>query len=648
MKIFDGCSDNHEEIASSLSGHIECDSPNKKLERFEGTLYLNTTEQIKIPLVPRNILLRGCQLRNTDWTIGVVVYAGHESKIQMNSAASPFKVSSVMKETNRFTLYILSAQLSFCLYAAIASTIFVTKEDVKNMDYLWAGEIIEPMSQAIFTFFTTIILFTNFIPISLLVTVEMVKFFQAMLMMMDRDMYHRDTDTPMKVRCSDLNEELGTIKYVFSDKTGTLTCNVMEFRKCSIGGIMYGQGLTEVGKSNLVRLGKVLPPDPVVDPNDPITPNVNFVDPELWNVLRDPNHPNHTNVFEFFFHLAINHSVMPEVSGDDVVYSASSPDEGALVYAARHFGFKFHSREPKSVTISINGIDQDVSILHVLEFSSERKRSSVVCQKEDGSIVLYCKGADNVIKSRLTPDHDPEVVSNLDEHLTQFCDDGLRTLCIARVDIEDAFYRDWAARYHEAETAMDGRESRMSELMDEIEQNLTLLGSTAIEDKLQDGVSDAISSLRKGGVKVWVLTGDKVDTAVNIGFACSLLTNEMNLFYLTTDQPEIEIEDHIPTRLSVTALIQEKIKEIGSMSLNKESAVIIDTGVLESIMENDLGDIFLQLAENCKSVVCARVSPDQKGQVVTLVRNKRNAVTLAIGDGANDVNMIQKVSFYII
>jgi magnesium-transporting ATPase (P-type) len=372
------------------------------------------------------------------------------------------------------------------------------------------------------------------------VQLDLAKLGQSGMMRLDLNCYHEITDVygqvsqfPLEARSSELNEELGMVEYVFSDKTGTLTCNVMEFRKCSIGGVSYGLGTTEIGRAYRARHNLPIPAEPVRPPGEPATPYVNFVDPEIAAVLRDKHHPAAQRVHEFFLSLALNHEVMPETVQAEVVLSASNPDEAALVYAAKHCGRSFYKRvraEEEEATVAVEGRDVTYTILHNFEFSSDRKRSSVVVRMADGSLVLYCKGADNVILGLLSKDpkvNAPALLAATQAHLTEYVNDGLRTLLVAQATVPPAKYAAWAPSMHAADVALVGREEKRFAAMAELEVDLTLVGATAIEDKLQDGVGDAISSLRLGGVKVWMLTGDKVGTAVNIGFSCELIDTAM-------------------------------------------------------------------------------------------------------------------------
>ena len=143
------------------------------------------------------------------------------------------------------------------------------------------------------------------------------------------------------------------VEQVFSDKTGTLTCNVMDFRKCSINGVSYGLGTTEIGKAYAKRMNLPIPDEPVKDPNDPVTPHVNFSDPELKAALQNKASAQGEAIGEFFLHLALNHEVIPEDVAGNLVYSASNPDEAALVYAARHFGKVFTSNELNQLVVTV-------------------------------------------------------------------------------------------------------------------------------------------------------------------------------------------------------------------------------------------------------------------------------------------------------
>lgn len=642
--------------AATCEGTIEALAPNKNLEVFDTTFKRNGSEKLSLSKI--NTMMRGCQLRNTEWVIGVIVYTGSETKIQKNVEGAPVKISSFTKIVNKQTLFM--ALLFFAVNLVAAFVAMGSVEELKSSAYLWGGETMTAGFTFLARFGTYCILMSNMIPISLLVTMDMVKFLASIFIQYDEDMYYEEMDVPCQVRCLDLIEELGMIEHVFSDKTGTLTSNSMDFRKCTVKGISYGKGTTQIARSNLKRKGLPIPPEPVKDENEPDTPNVNFTDDRVRKILGNKNDPAYPAMYEFMLHLALNHDVQPErpdgPGTERVVYSASSPDEGAFVNCAKHFGFYFNLRTAKTVTVNIVGEDKVYTVLHVLEFSSKRKRSSVILESDDGKIILYTKGADNIIKERLSKNmsgSEKEELQETDKHLDAYAEDGLRTLLIAKRDVPRNVYDAWAKSFKEASNSMVDRKAKREKCMDEMEIDLKVLGATAIEDMLQDGVDDTLTSLRQAGVKVWVLTGDKVDTAINIGYACALLTGEMKVFKLCGEDMQKEPgkcdKDGVPLKSEMRELMVKCLEETREL-LPKNAApsdtanvgIVLDTYAIMCIMDNGLDSLLLDIGDIVKSVVCARVSPYQKGEIVKLCRNNRAVKTLAIGDGANDVPMIQK------
>ena len=653
--------------SDAYSGKLVCELPNNRLLNFEGTYTRPDGE--KVSLGPKNVLLRGVVLRQTEWVKGIVVYSGRESKIQMNAAQPPNKVSSVMKMSNDLTKMMFAVDLCFCLLAALISQAYLSNEWVQQSCYLWGTcdyykcadsdycKVPDASKTAFLGFFTHILIFTNFIPISLLVTIDMVKLGQAKMLEFDLDMYHEIKDetgdvaeVPFSVKRSDLNEELGQVTNIFSDKTGTLTCNMMDFRKCSINGISYGLGTTAIGLSFMKRNNIPVPSVPPKPSGDPETPHVNFIDPEFSKVMRYGKGSEYWNACDFFLSLALNHEVLPETNKNgEIIYSASSPDEAALVYAAKHFGFFFKRTEMGGKLVvevrnpSGGKTEMVYEVLDFLEFNSDRKRSSVIVKDpKTDQIVLYCKGADNVIKKRLATTK-KGLMNSTEKHLKQFVDDGLRTLLVAKTVIDPAFYSEWKQRFSEAESSLENRDEKRMEVMDEIEKDLKLMGVTAIEDKLQDGVGEALTKFRAGNIKVWMLTGDKVDTAINIGFSCSLLDTSMTLLRACGEDGDMELDhDKVPTEPSIVSKLRELHRAAETHSDEKECALIVDTSALSAIMQYSLEVELNNICKMCKSVICARVTPRQKAAIVDMVRlADPKVVTLSVGDGANDVPMIQ-------
>uniref|UniRef100_A0A8C3TWG3 Phospholipid-transporting ATPase n=1 Tax=Catharus ustulatus TaxID=91951 RepID=A0A8C3TWG3_CATUS len=586
------------ESLMQLSGRIECESPNRHLYDFVGNIRLDGHGTV--PLGSDQILLRGAQLRNTQWVHGIVVYTGHDTKLMQNSTSPPLKMSNVERITNIQILILFCILIAMSLICSIGSAIWNRRHTGRDwyLDLNYGGA-----SNFGLNFLTFIILFNNLIPISLLVTLEVVKFIQAYFINWDIDMHYEPTDTAAMARTSNLNEELGQVKYIFSDKTGTLTCNVMQFKKCTVAGIAYGQG-PQNGEEKT------------------------FSDVSLLENLQN-NHPTAPIICEFLTMMAVCHTAVPEREGDKIIYQAASPDEGALVRAARNLRFVFTGRTPDSVIIESLGQEERYELLNVLEFTSTRKRMSVIVRTPSGKLRLYCKGADTVIYDRLAETSKYKEITL--KHLEQFATEGLRTLCFAVAEISESDYQEWLDVYHRASTAIQNRVLKLEESYELIEKNLQLLGATAIEDKLQDKVPETIETLMKADIKIWILTGDKQETAINIGHSCKLLRKNMGLIVInegSLDGTRETLSHHCST--------------LGD-ALRKENdfALIIDGKSLKYALTFGVRQYFLDLALSCKAVICCRVSPLQKSEVVEMVKKQVKVVTLAIGDGANDVSMIQ-------
>ncbi|KAH0589135.1 hypothetical protein H2248_004902 [Termitomyces sp. 'cryptogamus'] len=615
-------------LVNTLRGSLRSEHPNNSLYTYEGTLELITPEGTprQVPLGPDQMLLRGAQIRNTHWVYGLTVFTGHETKLMRNATAAPIKRTAVERQVNVQIVFLFILLLALSVGSTIGSSIRTWFFSSQQWYLAEATTLTGRAKGFIEDILTFIILYNNLIPISLIVTMEVVKFQQALLINFDLDMYYARTDTPALCRTSSLVEELGQIEYVFSDKTGTLTCNEMEFRCCSIGGVAYADVVDESkrdaeggdGWKTFAEMRAVL------------EHNTNpFVG--SGSGAYTPEEREREVLQEFLTMLAVCHTVIPEVRDGKTVFQASSPDEAALVAGAELLGYQFHIRKPKSVFVNIQGQDQEFEILNVCEFNSARKRMSTVIRAPNGKIKIYTKGADTVILERLSKNQ-PYTDKTL-AHLENYATEGLRTLCLAYRDVSDEEYRQWSVIYNQAAATINGRGEALDQAAELIEKDLFLLGATAIEDKLQDGVPDTIHTLQMAGIKVWVLTGDRQETAINIGMSCRLISESMNLI-IVNEETARETEQFLTKRLNA-------IKNQRNSGELEDLALIIDGKSLSFALEKDISQFFLELAIMCKAVICCRVSPLQKALVVKLVKKNQKAILLAIGDGANDVSMIQ-------
>lgn len=638
--------DNIEALAS-FNGEVRCEPPNNRLDKFKGVLSLDGQTY---SLDNEKLLLRGCTLRNTEWCFGLVIFGGSDTKLMQNSGKTIFKRTSIDHLMNVLVLCIFGFLAAMCAILAIGNAIWEVKEGSVFTAFLPREQGIDTGLSAFLTFWSYVIVLNTVVPISLYVSVEFIRLGNSFFIDWDRKMYYPKSDTPAQARTTTLNEELGQIKYIFSDKTGTLTQNIMTFNKCSINGKNYGDLYDALGQ-RLEITEK--------------TAKVDF----SWNQLADPKFVFHDHKLveivkqgdpeaqDFFRLLALCHTVMPEEKKEgELYYQAQSPDEGALVTAARNFGFVFHSRTPETITVVEMGKKVIYELLAVLDFNNVRKRMSVIVRSPEGKLTLFCKGADTIIFERLHPSCN-RLKEYTTGHLSEYAGEGLRTLALAYKDLDEDYMEGWLQRHHEASTALDDREEKLDELYEEAEKDLLLLGATAVEDKLQDGVPQTIEQLAKADIKIWVLTGDKQETAENIGYSCNMLREDMkDIFIVAADTAEGVKEElqnarrkMCPDSADEPNVIKaraglfwlEKTETVQDEKIEGDYGLVINGHSLAFALEKDLQLELLRTACMCQTVICCRVTPLQKAQVVRLVKKYKQAVTLAIGDGANDVSMIK-------
>ncbi|WVF68924.1 hypothetical protein IAT40_003698 [Kwoniella sp. CBS 6097] len=672
---------NSEEDLEHAKFVIDSEPPHANLYTYNGVLRYTPAdaydkgEEKAEGITINELLLRGCSLRNTKWVIGMVVFTGGDTKIMLNGGDTPSKRSKIEKETNFNVIMNFVVLLVLCLITAILHGWYRSLSGTSREYY-------EPNSNAaeniyldsVIIFFSCLIVFQNIVPISLYITVEVVKTVQAYFIFQDAEMYYEPYDTPCVPKTWNISDDLGQIEYVFSDKTGTLTQNVMEFKKCSIQGIPFGEGMTEAmmgaAKRDGQETGRAME-DQEVELDalkkkmlDMMRHTINnrylredkltLVAPDLVSKMANPSDPLRPHIIDFFRALAVCHSVLsdtPEPTKPfELDYKAESPDEAALVAAARDVGFPFINKNNNFLDIEVLGNPERWTPLRLLEFNSTRKRMSVVARGPDGKIALFCKGADSVIYGRLDPNHDEALKASTLKDLETFANGGLRTLCIAYREMSEEEFADWSKKYDAAAAATVDRDGEIEKACELVEHSLTILGATALEDKLQEGVPDAIATLHRAGIKLWILTGDKLQTAIEIGYSCNLLTNDMEVMIISADSKEgarAQIEAGLNKIASVIGppptTSGGKIINPG-MNASATFAVVIDGESLRYALQPNLKSLFLNLGTQCSAVICCRVSPSQKALTVRLVKEGCNAMCLSIGDGANDVAMIQEAN----
>lgn len=553
---------------------VYCDKPGKEIDRFVGNLTVlvgadgqsasgDETERVE-PLTVDNTLWANTVVCGGHAT-GLVIYTGTETRVAMNADPPKSKVGKVDMEIN--TLAKMLFGLSFALAVVMVA--------LKGITDAWLQTLVR-----------FVILFSSIIPISLRVNIDMAKTAFSYFMMTD------DEIPGTIVRSSFIPEELGRIEYLLSDKTGTLTQNQMEMKEVHLGEVSFGrEAMSEV---KLLLAKSLLEDDPA-------------------SMRRSMQ----LRVRLLIEALAVCHNVNVTDEDGAAVYQASSPDEVALVYFAKSMGMELRARSTEMIELQLpGGKHQRYEVLNLFPFTSETKRMGIIVRHETGRILLMMKGADAVMGQIV------EFSDWLDEETGNLARKGLRTLVVGMKELSSEEYSSFSVRYEAAKRSLQDREQSMRSAVEELECNLELLGLTGVEDKLQERVSTTLETLRNAGVRVWMLTGDKVETATCIAISSRLFARGATIFHLSA---------------STKAEAEEQFARFQK----KTGACLVIDGRSLALCTDNFPRQFIEVACDCPSVVCCRCAPTQKALMVRLLKRHANKRCAAIGDGGNDVAMIQ-------
>ncbi|XP_008214118.1 probable phospholipid-transporting ATPase IF isoform X1 [Nasonia vitripennis] len=623
----------------SMKATITCQQPIAGLYTFEGRVQASIPREDSVeeevrqgPLGIENIVLRGARLKDTDCVLGCAVYTGRDTKLSLNSKLSINKFSSVEKSINKYVLIFIAFLI---LEVCFTTVMKVIVESSARWD-VYLGKLNSSIYANVHNdILSFTILFNYVVPISLYVTIELQKFMGSFFFSWDLRMYDESTKQPAIANTSDLNEDLGQVEYLFSDKTGTLTENLMIFRRCFIDGYAY---LEKDCNGNLYLLPQ--------NGTETDVQKIGMWTPEIWHFMLSISICHTVHIapdsqkakaqmkrveFRESFRLKkivrLNSSLM--MHPDLPEYQAASADEKALVEAAARCGVVYQGDGNKDeIKIDAKGTELRFYRLDTLEFNSDRKRMSVIVRDTAGDIWLYCKGADTAVFPLV---HQGKLESGKIS-VDDFSMRGLRTLVIGfKKFTEDEYQRHSREISSARQTIGIDRTRGIDSAYLNVENGLTLLGVTAVEDRLQEGVPETMEKLRIAGIKIWVLTGDKAETAENIAFFCGHFKKGTKVLRLMAMKS-------IPMCYGVLTSFERKLK----LDPFVQYGLLVD-GISAGIALKNCPSLLRNVGMACEAVVCCRMSPLQKSQIVHLVKRARGRpLTAAIGDGGNDVSMIKE------
>ena len=595
--IFEGYDNKGEENC-----YIEVDQPNKNIYLINGKIVFNNKDKYYFDI--KNTAIRGAILKNTNFIYGIIIYSGKETKIMQNFIKYKNKFAYLDELVDDIILVIIIIRLTYVIIFMLIGMHFRYKympnyeENKLGYEYIFYfnhtnGIYDKKNSLENLKYFTShFILSQTLLPTSVAVLLAITKIIQSLFLEFFEKSLRAKPNQKMKCFSSELLGELGSIKYIFSDKTGTLTKNQTQFKACSIFTSLFDES-NEKSDSELFNTNKTK--NNTSSSNFSLKFNVDNllnrlklrnIPLDLKNIENCPFNNQGEAMEEFVLNMALNHDIIVDnfnddendIKNDNIKYQGTNPDEITLVGAAKELGFLFQGKvgnilNVKRIFFTSKGKEEKSEIkkyelLLKIPFSSERQRSTIIVKDlKTNKIKLYIKGSDTKLLKKINDYSQENILEITKEHVDNFARRGLRTLCYAFRIIPENECNRWFNEYNKLkENTSKDKDKIENNLIEEIESHCYLLGATALEDQMQDDVKKDIQQFIKAGINFWMLTGDKMDTAESIGHSIKLFDSDTEVYKIN----ELSEELIIKRMEEIKQKIKETQNELSKLTLEKE------------------------------------------------------------------------------
>jgi len=601
---------------------LEVEQPNKNIYEINGSIIFNGNWNDKKYFNIKNTAIRGAKLKNTEFVYGIIIYTGKETKIMKNIVKHRVKSASIDKWVDNIVLIILILRflyiIIFMLIGMFKRYKYLPSYDDSDKDrtiyeyifyYRHQNGRKEPKNNfENIKFFTAHFISSGtLLPTSVVLLSAISKMIQSLFLEFLEIPLREKENQKMKCFSTELLSDLGSIKYIFSDKTGTLTKNETQFKACSIFTYLFDENDSYEDNGNLVSKSEI---------NSFITTNnytkkmstasrsnfsVNFdanniirrlklknVPIDIKNIKGCPFKDQGEALEEFMLNMSLNHDILVENNKNNdtekeninLNYQGMNPDEITLVGAAKELGYIFHGKIGNILKVvrtlyNSKGIEDGSEIkkfelLLKIPFESSRQRSSIVVRDlKTNKIKIYIKGSDTKIFERLNEYSNENILEITKEHVNNFSRRGLRILCYAYRIIPEKEWNDWYNEYNKLREELKINNSlgnKLEDLYNLLEKDCFLLGATALEDQLQDGVKDDIQQFIEAGINFWMLTGDKMDTAESIGHSVKLFDADTEIYKIKGNN----VDEIIKRLEEIEGNITKAQKELSDFNINDE------------------------------------------------------------------------------